>query len=150
QAREADLDAREQALAGAEQALRQRLTDLARSREYVEAARARLVVQSAMWQAERERSLGELRAGEAAGEERLTALRHLRERWDERRQRQVIRLETQRAACAELRRQCLSARDEWNRRSSALVQEQRVLAERALAVEQYRQELIGKSAEPAA
>jgi pSer/pThr/pTyr-binding forkhead associated (FHA) protein len=148
--RERTLQSGEQALEAAQRTLRQRSEEVARTQRNLEAWKGRLAAGAAAWQGERERLLVELRAREEAVEQRLASLEQLRQRWDERRGRQVDRLRSRRAACEEVRRECAALRDEWSRREAALVQEQRGLAERALALEQYRQECIGKASNPAA
>jgi chromosome segregation ATPase len=47
-----------------------------------------------------------------------------------------------------LRQEAQTLQQEWLRRSAVLAKEQRTLAERALALEQYRQQCISRSANP--
>src|SRR5439155_19901528 len=95
-----------------------------------------------IWRGEQDRLLANLRVREALVEQHLAALIDLRERWGKRRLRQVCRLRSQRSACEELRREGEANRQEWLRRSTLWAKEARTLAERALALEQYRQRWI--------
>ncbi len=113
-----------------------------------ESWQAGLVAREALWQGEQDRFLASLRAREDLAERRLGALIDLRERWGKRRQRQVCHLRAQRTACEELRREAVTLQQEWLRRSALVAKEQRALAERALALEQYRQQCISRAASP--
>ena len=142
------LQMREQAVAPAEQELRQRSAEAARMQRHHESWQAGLVAREALWQGEQDRFLASLRAREDLAERRLGALIDLRERWGKRRQRQVCHLRAQRTACEELRREAVTLQQEWLRRSALVAKEQRTLAERALALEQYRQQCISRAASP--
>jgi chromosome segregation ATPase len=150
QMREEATQLREQTLAAAEYTLRQRAAVIAREHGRLEAAAAQLTANAAIWEGERERLLAGLRAREERVEQDLAALSDLRARWARRRQRQVGWLRAQRNVCAELRRESETLRHEWLRRSTLLGKEQRALAERALALEQYRQRWIARAAKPKA
>ncbi len=141
---------RAQALEVTEYGLRPRCQELAQERRHLEAWKSRLAAATAAWEGAKERLLAELRSREEDVEQRLAGVTELRERWDKRRRRQVLWLRGQLVACAQLRQESSALRQEWLRRSSGLAQEQRALAEQALAVEQYRQECIGKAPNPAA
>src|SRR5262249_37994591 len=64
--------------------------------------------------------------------------------------RQISRVRSQRSACEELRRESEALRQEWLRRTMIFAKEQRGLAERALALEQYRQQCISRATNPKA
>jgi hypothetical protein len=94
--------------------------------------------------------LAELQLREEEGERRLLQVQQLRECWDARRRRQVVQLRARRTACEELRRQCLAVREEWSKQRGVYLQQQRALAERALALEQFRQQTLTRSSNAAA
>jgi hypothetical protein len=144
------LEAREQAVAGTEADLRQRHDEAAHRRRVLESWQARLVVDTAAWRGEREELLSDVQSREALVERRLAALVEVRRGWQGRRHQQVERLRADLAACEALRREWAGLRAECLRRRARLEQVDRSLAERALALEQYRQECIGQAANPRA
>lgn len=148
--REDAVQHREQAVAAAERELQQRLAALAQAQRQYESGAAGFAAEQASWRGEQKRLQASLRAREDLVAQRLTALIQLRERWDKRRQRQLCRWRTQRSTCEELGRESEAQRQEWLRRSTLLAKEQRTLAERALALEQYRQRWISRAANPKA
>jgi chromosome segregation ATPase len=150
QRREDDLSSREEALVTDEQSLRKHSDELGRTRLQLEAAEARLNASSAAWEGERERSRAEFQAREALVSQRLMQLDQLRQRWQERRRRQVLRMRSRRDAFEQLRQRCRQVEDEWSKQQTALARERRSLAEQALALEQYRQECISRAPNSAA
>lgn len=144
------LAAREQAVKAAEDRVRARQAELAQTWQHLEAWQAKMAAREAAWEAERDRLLAELHERERLLERRLAAVTELHQSWVRRRRSEVERLRGQREEIAQLRKECAAAREEWLRRSAALEQEQRSLAERSLAVEQYRQECIKQALKPAA
>jgi pSer/pThr/pTyr-binding forkhead associated (FHA) protein len=150
QGREQLLRAREQALERAEYAARQQADEVAETHKVVEALKARASAGVSAWETERTGLLADLQAREQVVNRTMAAVTALRERWERRRRRQVLRLRRQRQTYEELRRESAVLRAEWLQRSTVLVQEQRRVAERGLALEQYRQECISKAANPKA
>ncbi len=106
---------------------------------------ARLTARAAAWEAQRESLLADLQGREESARRRADALAKLRQRWTQRRHREVavLRGELQRRAAA--RRQYAALWEECLNHSAALEQQQRATAERALALEQYRLEAIAQS-----
>jgi hypothetical protein len=148
--REQKVQDREQALERQELESRQRAEVLAHLHRQLEAWKSRLTAGLASWEGERERLLTNLRGRELLLEERLAELAKLRGCWQGRRRRQLLRLRKQGARYEELRQECTNLRTVWLRIGAELEQEKRVLAERALALEQYRQEILGRSVNAAA
>ncbi|HMC64450.1 MAG TPA: hypothetical protein VKI65_05890, partial [Gemmataceae bacterium] len=70
--------------------------------------------------------------------------------WTNRRRQAADRVRAEQAAGEELRREWAALREEWLRRRAVLQQEERALAERTLALEQYRQGLLAQAPDPAA
>ncbi len=149
--REQSIALRERALAADEETLRQRLAEVYQLRQSLEACQARLRTRVTSWEGERDRLLVELRGREQAATKRVEALGTLRGRWEQRRRQELDRLNDALGAAEKMRREWLAQRDECLRRQAAVEQRERDLAEKMLALEQYRQEFLGKSADsPAA
>jgi chromosome segregation ATPase len=145
-----DLATREQVLVLAETEVQQHKAELAHRQHHLDAWQARLTAQAAAWEGERDRLLAELRGREQLVERRLTFVIELGQRWQERRHRLLERLRQDRDRCEELRLEWAALREECRRRGEVLDREKRALAERALALEQYRQECVSKSSNPRA
>jgi hypothetical protein len=150
QAGEQSTQSREQALEIAEQGVRQEADELAQARRYFESGKARWTVEMAAWEGERGRILAGVRAREAALAQQERILTDLRERWDSRRRRQVTWLRGQQTACGELLRRCFAEHSQLLESQSTLQTQQRAVAERALALEQLRQEAVSAASNPAA
>jgi chromosome segregation ATPase len=144
------LQIREQEIRAAEDELHERCAQWARRQRELESSSARLAVDVATWEGERHRVMAHLRAREGSLERQLAAMNDLRERWSKRRQRQIGQLRARRRWFEELRRETEAMRQEWVRRSTLLAKQERTLAERALALEQYRQRWIAQASHPKA
>lgn len=148
--REGFLAARERALGAAEEEWRRRHEELHQLRQHLEGWAARLKAREAGWESERDRVLLEARGREQLAERHLAALAQLRQRWARRRRQEVDLTRAERAACERLRRECGALREELLRRGATLEGERRALAEKTLALEQHRQQLVIGSADAAA
>jgi chromosome segregation ATPase len=115
----------------------------------LEAWQARMTARETAWAGERDRLLAELQARAQLADQRLADVRLLQERWTKRRRRELAWLQNERGGSEKLRRECASLRDDWLKKTAALQDEQRSLAERSLAMEQYQQEIAGQAANPA-
>src|SRR5207253_5773877 len=73
-----------------------------------------------------------------------------RSRWQQRRKQELVALRGELQRCGAARRQYAVLWEECLNHGSALEQQQRALAERALALEQYRLEVIGRAPDSAA
>jgi chromosome segregation ATPase len=148
-AREMEIRQREQALQTAElrqQHLHQQSQALQRR---LEAWQARMTARETTWDSDRDRILAELQGKEQLAQQRLTAIGQLHERWLRRRRREITTLQAERTAYAKLRREYVSLRQDLMRRIATVEREQRSIAERELAIEQYQQEVISASDHPA-
>lgn len=143
--REHAIAGREQMLEAAEQQLRRQQAETLHLQRHLEGWQARMTARETGWEGERDRLLAELQAREKVAAGRLHAVDQLHQRWVKRRQREIEWLQSERAASEKLRRECVTLRDEWLRRAAALEQEQRRLAEQALAMEQLQQETLGQA-----
>src|SRR5262249_22257208 len=118
--------------------------------QHLQGWQARLRAREVTWEGERDRLLSEVRTREELADKRLAVLLELRQRWQKRRCYEITLLKNKRAACEQLRREFAALREEWVRRNNLLEQEQRALAEKTLAMEQYKQECLGQAADSAA
>src|SRR5205085_168263 len=148
--REQALVTRQRALETAEGALRARQQDLSRLRQQVEGRAARLHLSEMAWQGERARLLTELRGRTELSEKHLAAVVDLRQRWARRRKQELEQLRAERAVCEQLRQEYATLRQEYWKRGLAVEERQRELAEKTLAVEEYRQHFILRAPDPAA
>src|SRR5262245_39656468 len=150
QEREHILDARELALAPAEAMLRQRREEAAQVRCHLEGWRSRLGARETAWEGEREAMLADLMAREKLLQEQQAILAELRELWLKRRQQEAECLRKEQTRSRESFQHYTSLWGECFRRNSLLEQEQRALAEKTLALEQYRLECVGQAKNTAA
>ena len=72
-----------------------------------------------------------------------------RQRWADRRHEEMAVLQDERQRCEEAHRRYATQWEDYFTRSTALDQEKRTLAERSLAMEQYRLEILGRSPDSA-
>jgi chromosome segregation ATPase len=148
--REQTVWAKEQALNRNESALGRRTEELATMRRQLEGWQAQITSDASAWATEHARASAELRSSQQSADQQRTLLTAIRERWHERRRSQLVRLRKITASYQELRRDCFVQREQWLQRRLILDQEQRSLAERALAMEQFRQECIVRAHNPKA
>jgi colicin import membrane protein len=151
------LEGHEQVLAGREQTvlanecnLRQRLAEVSQLRHNLEGCQARLRSRIAAWEGERDRLLTDVQNREEVAEKRFAAVAEVRGRWEKRRRAEWDRLQAGLAGTEKLRLEFAVLREEWLRRREALDKEERNVAEKNLALEQYRQECIRRSTDPPA
>jgi hypothetical protein len=150
QLREALLEPRDRVLAEAEADLVRRAETAARLRTHLDGWQARLTAREVAWEAERESLLADVRGREEAVRRQAALVVGLRRRWAQRRKKEVEAVRGELQRCTAARRQYGAVWEECHNRGAALEQQQRALAERALALEQYRLEVIGRAADSAA
>jgi hypothetical protein len=141
--------ARQDALETAEGNLRRRQQELAQLRQHLEAWAARVRIREENWESERDRVLIDVQGREALAEKQVAAVVALRQRWAQRRRHELELLRAERAACEQLRQQQAQLRQHCWKRSLALEQQERDLAEKTLAIEEYRQQFILRSQDAA-
>jgi len=148
--REQALIVGEQRLAAAGADLQRRHRELLHQRHYQEAWQVRLRAREVAWEAERDRLLADLRGREAASTGFQATVAELRRRWGKRRKEELEQLRGERAANDKLRQEGMALREEWWRRTATLEEQQRVLAEKELALERYRQQILTSTEDAAA
>lgn len=126
----------------------QRQDELAKLQRHLEAWQVRLTVRMASWEGERDRRQADLQTREDLVQDHHAALTGLRQRWQERRRRELDWLRAEHDAGERLRRTTAALRDEWLRRHEALGRLQRALAERRLALQQLENERAGVFGNP--
>lgn len=136
---------REHALEAAEFRQRHQGSELAHARQHLEGWQARMAAREAAWEGERDRMLADLQAREQLVERRMQAVSVLHQRWSKRRRQEVERLHAERGTLAKLHQELAHQREEWLRRGAVIEKEQKDLAERSLALEQQRLEVIRKA-----
>jgi hypothetical protein len=147
QERERAIAARERALESAEGRLRRRLDEVVYLRDNLEGCRARFRMRVVAWEAERDRLLIEVRGRETRADRRWRAVAVIRGRLENHRRLELARLQAGLAASEQCRQEYANLREGSLRRSAALDQQERNLAARSLALEEYRQECVGQSAD---
>ena len=148
--REDAVCARERGLQIAEEDLNRRHQEAVQLRHHLEGWKARLRVRTAAWESERDRTLADLRGRETLAERHLNALVELRQRWTKSRRQELEVMRAERAACERLRQECATLREDLWRRGNTLEEERRTLAEKSLALEQYRQQYVVRAADAVA
>lgn len=143
--REAQLDAHEQALEAFEVTLRERHERAVAQRQHLEGWHARLVTREAALVAEREQLQAAAQVREVETGRQVQLLAELRDHWAEVRGRESHEVQVDHERCQGFREQYVTLWEECFRKSSALERQQKKLAEKALALEQYRLEVIGQS-----
>lgn len=152
----ADLDSLARQLAdrerGADEAERRcdaRTLHLGQLRRQLEGRLSLLSAQTLAWEIDRKRQSGELEGRRHLVERQAALLGALRRRWYRRHRDDRARLQTDLEAWATLRLQVGDLLGRWRQRALDLVRLEQRAAERALALEQYRQECIVQSPDPA-
>jgi chromosome segregation ATPase len=144
------LQEREHTLELAEARCRQREDDVAQQRHRLDSWQAQLTAQMAAWEGERERLLADLRGREDVLAKGLATVANVRRQWQQRHQQGVDRLRAEYAACENLRQEYTLLRQDWQRQTASLGEQQRQLAQQILALEQFRQRVLRQVSNPTA
>ena len=144
-----NLERREQGILQAEEESRRRIEEARQTTRQLEGRQAELTLRTTTWEGERDRWAAELRSREEGVERRLAALAELRRQWTERRHQEVSRLHEEFNLLKKLTPPPAPLRAEWVRQHARVADRQRDLAERALALEQYKQQYVVSSGHPA-
>jgi hypothetical protein len=148
--REQNLIEQEQQLAAAINSLHEQQEDLTRRREQLEAWQAQQTAAESAWRSERVTLLVQVETAEALAARRQEQLDGLHNRWALRRKEEFARLSQELKRCRQTQRHYAELCRECERRSGELGQQERSLAERKLALEQFQLELAGRSENAAA
>ncbi len=149
QERARNIEREERGLAAREEILRQQREDLAQARSQLDAWHARLAAREAAWQNERATILSQAQASQELAKRQIAALDDLRRQWKQKRREEALEFQKIHTQFVEARRMYSTLWEECLRRSAALDQGQRTLAEKTLALEQYRLEVVGQAEDAA-
>jgi pSer/pThr/pTyr-binding forkhead associated (FHA) protein len=141
------LTVREQALVSGEADLRRRHQALFDVRCALEAWQARLTARETFVDNERVMLLADVRAREEMAEAQVQRLEEIRQRRLRRRTQEIEELRVARAHHEQMRRDYALLWQECQDRRAELIAQQRELAAKALALEQFRQQLLGRVAD---
>jgi hypothetical protein len=136
---------REQALVAGEADLRRRQHALSDVRCSLEAWQARLTARETFLDNERVMLLSDVRGREGLAENQMKRLEEMRQRRARRRGQEIEELRVARAQHEQMRRDYALLWEECQNRRAELIREQRELSAKALAVEQFRMELLGRT-----
>lgn len=144
------LAVREEAVHRAEAELRREEEALILLRQHVMAWNARLKTREIGLESERSLALDNVRRREADVERHLRSLGELRQNWVKRRRTELEKLRGERREIEELRKENSELKRRVLEESMSIADVKRTAAEKALALEQYRQELLHKNPNPPA
>jgi hypothetical protein len=133
-----------------EDRLHERQADLEVARQEIAGWRAQLKVRVESLAEEQEMTRQHLARKKALLEQQLAGLTVLRQRWRRRRDQEIEQLQNDRAALQREHKETQERRVEYFAKSQQLAEDRRVLAEKSLAVEQYRQEVVIRAKDPSA
>ncbi|HZZ82119.1 MAG TPA: FHA domain-containing protein [Gemmataceae bacterium] len=141
---------RENNIVTTEESLQQRTRELEAIQLDVQQWRAQLKArEQALAQQHQQETLA-LKQHQKLLEDQLAGLATLRQRWNKRRQQEIDRLQAERSALAQEQKQTQDRRLLLFEKNQEVEAEKRALAEKALALEQYRQEVFTRAADPGA
>jgi chromosome segregation ATPase len=124
--------------------------ELSEYRLHLEAWTARVVARETESAGERAALESASRQQEGAEREQARLITDLRKAWARRRQQEVGQLQETRARLERVRHECAVVLQEYCKRSLALSQQERELAEKAMALEEHRQRVVVASNDAAA
>ena len=148
-AEEESLSERDRQTILTEESLRQRHQELDAAGQDLQVWRAQWKSHEAMFTHEHQTQMSALRQKETLLQEQLADLVALRQRWNQRRRQEQERERTTRTLLEQQQRDTHQLRAELFEKGQRLEAENRILAEKALALEQYRQEVFFRAHDPA-
>jgi pSer/pThr/pTyr-binding forkhead associated (FHA) protein len=149
QEQESALTQRDKVCRAAEEEMCKKHRELVQMRQHLVGWRARLRACETSWEGERQQLLSEIQHREKRAQAHLQALAGMRRRWSDQRRRELEKLQAAQAACDTLRQEFTRLRHDWLERYTAVDAEKRIWTERALALEQLRQEAFKRSGDAA-
>jgi chromosome segregation ATPase len=143
------LRGREEELVHAEEQLQRQRDELNEQRRQLDIAQSRLAAQESSWRGERERAQAEILSARRSAERCEQQPDELAGNWAASRAGELNRLRDEHLGCEALRRQWSEQMAEFTHRTADLHEQQRRLAEQALALAEARQKLVGGARNPA-
>lgn len=141
---------REEEALSTEQNLQQEHEEIRGIRHEIQIWRARLKAREQALEQDYQKRLLTQKQQEMLLQEQLTGLTYLRQRWNRRRQEEIDHIRAEQAQLKQQREEATKLRQELFDKGQQLEEEKRILAEKALAVELYRDEVARRSNDPAA
>ncbi len=148
--REQDIAQRAHQTSVVEQTLYSRQQEIETLRAEIHAWRTQLETRAQALEQEHRRQTDEVGQTKALLEEQIAGLAKLRLRWNQRRQHELEQLRANHTVLDEQQTKTLEQRQGLFEKGQQLDEEKRILAEKALALEQYRQEVFFRAKDPAA
>ncbi len=139
---------REQQLAVALDDLREKHKEMVNFRQYLVGWQGRLRTHELSLAGERERLLAEVESKKEQADNQLSAVANLRKRWSAARQEEMDSLRKEKEAFEKERRELSKLNQEKHQQLKVLAEEKQALTHKTLAVEQYRQQILGKALNP--
>jgi pSer/pThr/pTyr-binding forkhead associated (FHA) protein len=142
--------ARDQESIATEERLRKRQEEIDALRTELQTWRARLRTREKLNDEEYDKQRRLLNEKEKMLEAQTAALVQVRERWNRRRKQELEKFETSRSSLHQQQKDAAQLRAGLLERIRQIEDEKRILAEKALALEQYRQETFARADDPIA
>jgi type III secretion system (T3SS) inner membrane Yop/YscD-like protein len=149
-AEEQDIVARQAQTHQAEEALQSRQQEIASMRQEIAIYHAQLRARQQLLEDEHATELAALREKGELLNEQLAGLAEVRLRWNNRRQEEIAQLQASRAALAGEQAETHAQRTQLFAAGQEIAEEKRLLTEKSLALEQYRQKVFQRVKDPAA
>jgi pSer/pThr/pTyr-binding forkhead associated (FHA) protein len=128
----------------------QRQHEIDAIREEIQLSRGQLKARELTIEQEHNQEMLALRQHEALLQEQLVGLASLRKNWNRRRQQEIGQLRSNRSVLEDQQKETQQMRLATFEKGQQIEEEKRILAEKALALEQYRQEVFFRANDPAA
>jgi pSer/pThr/pTyr-binding forkhead associated (FHA) protein len=144
------LEERERQTAAVETVLQQRQQEMDAVRQEIQLCRAHLKTRMQMVEKDYQEQVLAVRQKETLLHEQLAELEQLRLRWNQRRQEMIDQLRSKRASLDEQQKETQKRRVALFEKTQQIEEEKRIFAEKAIALEQYRQEILLRAKDPAA
>ena len=149
-AEETALAQRERQSAVVEETLTQRQQETESARRELQAWQTQLTSREEACTQEHRQQMLALRQQTELLDEQLAGIASLRQRWNRRRLQEMDDLRTRLALLDQQQKETAQRRSEWFDKAQQVEEEKRILAEKSLALEQYRQEIFFRAKDPAA
>lgn len=140
---------RDQQIVASELSLEARQREAESLRADMQAWQAQLAARELAVEQEHARQLQQLGQSRALLQEQLAGIAGLRQRWNLRRQQEVEKLQARQAVLDEQQAETHERRQALFEKGQQIEAEKRILSEKALALEQYRQEVFFRANDPA-
>ncbi|MSQ96525.1 MAG: FHA domain-containing protein [Gemmataceae bacterium] len=134
----------------AEATLEQRRDEIEAIRQEIQIARVQLRASAELFDSERQKQLHALSQKELLLQEQLAGLTQLRQRWNRRRLEETNDLRTKQAVLQQQHQETQEQRLKLFEKNQEIEEGKRILAEKSLALEQYRQEIFFRAKDPTA